>query len=265
MKRIILLFMFLSVSVQARHIRIITPYYGSVSNRLTIQNMSDLKDTAPMCGIYFQWVNTERYQWNAFLYQVRDINQSRIFGSHFIFDYYTAGSETQKFVIGSGLDFIGIKTDGDVSPALTDFEMTNHITALYARVGWQCVLGQPLNRLDLMPWNGYEHELVRGDIAFNILPAFPGMPSVSVNDPIEDDYHYYLLGMNVRWHLYHFLEITGKYARKFSLDDRKDLNTVSAMANIFFSRHLGVSYRFKYMEVSICDNTYHMAGIAVIF
>jgi hypothetical protein len=263
MKKTGMLFFLCLYLVQAREIRLIAPYFGSITNRLSVEKMDDLKDSAPLGGLYFQWIQPEKYQWNVFLYQSRNINYSDIIGSHFIFDYYPGRCPCGGTLLaGAGFDYIGIKTDGDVSPGISEFTMTTHVYAPYFRFGRYIDFGSSLRRVSVLPWGGIEMDIIRGDLGFVIPLMVPGIP---VKEAIKNDYTYALIGLNGKATLYHFFEVSVKYYRKFSLDNRNDLNVFSGMLNIYLNRHWGLSYRFKYMEVSVSTNTYHMGGLAFIF
>jgi hypothetical protein len=264
MKRLVLLLILIS-TVYGKDIRIIAPYYGSINNQLAVENMEDLEDSAPIAGLYFQWVNPERYQWNVFLYQSSNINESDITGSHFIFDFYLGNCPNGKYVIGAGLDIIKIKTDGNISPALQNFKMTNNIYAPFIRAGRYLNFGSEMKKFTILPWIGYEQDIIHGDLGFTVPSMSPQMPPMTIDKEIDDDYHYALTGINFKTTLYHFIELSMKYYRKFSLDDGEDLNTLSGMANIYLNRHWGLSYRYKYMEVSVSKNTYHIGGVEFVF
>jgi len=267
MKKVVLivLLILLSVNLFAKDIRIITPYFGTINNQLSVENMDSMDDTAPLGGLYFQWVNPDKYQWNVFLYGSKDINESNIYGSHFIFDYYFGQSPSGKYVVGLGFDYIQINTDGEVSPFLSDFKMTNKIYAPYFRAGRYFNFGSDMKKESILPWVGYEQEIIRGDYSF-ILPSMaPGMPPMPTAEDIKENYGYTLLGTNFKVTLYHFIELSAKYYHKISMDDGENLNTISAMCNIYLNRHVGLSYRFKYIEVSVSKNTYHMGGVAYMF
>jgi hypothetical protein len=62
--------LFLAGRAYTDNIRIITPYFGYIKNvyENPDQNL-DLDDSALLKGLFFQWINTERYQWNTFIYQ----------------------------------------------------------------------------------------------------------------------------------------------------------------------------------------------------
>ena len=264
MKNFLILTLLTASLLYAGPIRIITPYIGSISNQLSVEHMDDLKDTALLGGLYFQCVRPDRHQWNVFVYNSRDINESNILGTHFIFDYYLTRLPVKgKFVLGAGFDYIQIVTDGNVSPALSEFKMTNKVYAPYLRAGRYFDFGSRAGGISILPWAGYEQDIVRGDLSFKV-PAGPGM-TVHVEDDIKNDDGYAMLGINTKLTFFHFIELCVKYHRKFSLNEKEDLNTLSGMLNLYLNRHWGFSYRYKYMEVSVSKNTYHMGGIAYIF
>jgi hypothetical protein len=267
MKKTGVIFLAFVCLLQARDIRVVVPYYGSIRNQLVVESIGDLKDTAPLAGIYFQWIRPEKYQWNVFIYQSRNINYSDIIGSHFIFDYYPGRCPCGGLLVaGAGFDYIRIKTHGDISPQLSEFSMINNVYAPYFRFGRYIDFGSSLKQVSFLPWGGIERDIIRGDLNFIIPSMAPGMPAPPpVDEEIKSDYTYALIGLNGKVTLFHFFEMSAKYYRKFSLDHGDDLNVFSGMLNVYLNRHWGLSYRFKYMEVSISTNTYHMGGIAFLF
>ncbi len=56
--------------------------------------------------------------------------------------------------------------------------------------------------------------------------------------------------------IFHFIELQAKYKATFNADDL--LHTVDALANVFFTRHWGLSYRFKYMQTTDGSTSYHI-------
>ena len=77
------------VSAESGDIRIVAPYLGYVTNVYENADYGlELDDSSLMKGLFFQWVDPKRYQWNTFLYQSSDINYSNLWGGHFIFDLY---------------------------------------------------------------------------------------------------------------------------------------------------------------------------------
>jgi hypothetical protein len=262
----LVIFIFAAV-IHAGSIRVFTPYAGSLKNELSVENMAALKESAFLGGLYFQWINPDIYQWNVFLYRSDHINYSNIFGSHFIIDYTIPYRPLgQKVLIGTGFDYIQIDTEGEVSPVLSDFQMKNRVYAPYIRGGWNPDFGNSEKRVSMLLWAGLEKDLIRGDMEFQTyVPPGMGRPSLIVKEKIENDETYALLGLNTKLVLYHFFEITAKYYRKYSFENNKDLNNFSAMCNLYLSRHWGLSYQDKYMEVSVSTNVYQMGGIAFIF
>jgi hypothetical protein len=264
---IIFIFLIFAAMMPAESIRIITPYAGLLDNELSIENMSDLKESAFLGGLYFQWVNPDIGQWNVFLYRSDNINYSDIFGGHFIIDYTIPHRPLgQKYIVGTGFDYIQIDTQGEVSPYLSDFSMKNHVYAPYIRGGWNPDFGNSEKKVSVLLWAGLEKDLIRGDIEFRaFMPPGMGTQAAMKHETIQSDETYGLLGINLKTTLYHFLELTAKYHRKFSVDDSSDLDSFTAQCNLYLNRHWGLSYQYKFMEVSVCTNTYHMGGIAFIF
>ncbi len=70
-------------------------------------------------------------------------------------------------------------------------------------------------------------------------------------------------GIGVSATIMHFVELQAKYKATVNADDF--LNTFDAMANVYFTRHWGVSYRFKYMQNPSGPMSYHLGGIAYVF
>jgi len=255
-------FLILSFNISsAKDIRIITPYLGSIRNVYESEEHGlDLNDSSLLKGLYFQWINPERFQWNVFIYQSSDINYSTLWGGHFIFDYYFGKGDRGKNVIGVGIEFIGLDMDaGDSISGLSDFKLKNTIIIPYLRAGRYFTFGTDTMSVTLLPWVGVQPELVRGDISF-----ITGGPSPTpVSKDIRDDALYALAGLNAKTVIMHFFEVEVKYKATFNRDDY--FSTLSAMTNLYLSRHWGISYRFKFMETSSGSDTYHIGGVAFLF
>jgi hypothetical protein len=245
----------------ARDIRIITPYLGSIRNVYKNDEYRlDLKDSSLLKGLYVQWINTERFQWNLFVYQSSDINYSTLWGGHFIFDYYFGGRGRAKYVAGAGLEIISLDMDaGSHIDGLSDFKLENSIYIPYLRFGRYFPFDLPAVSLTLLPWAGLQPQFVRGNVSFNFGGPFP--PPVDAE--IEENDLYALAGLNARAVVMHFLELEAKYHAAFGAGEY--LSTVSTMVNFYLSRRLGLSYRFKFMETGSGSDSYHIGGIAIIF
>jgi hypothetical protein len=72
-----------------------------------------------------------------------------------------------------------------------------------------------------------------------------------------------LAGLNLKGSLFHFLEGEFKYLARFDADDY--FSDVSVLANVFLTRHLGLSYRFMHMENLSGVITYHIWGVSFVF
>ena len=247
-------------AARAETVRVVVPYLGSIKNVYEDDDYGiNLKDSSLMKGLYFQWVDTERYQWNAFVYQASDLNYSTLWGGHFIFDFYLGPREKRNWVIGTGVEIITLDMDaGDKITPLLDFKLRNAVYVPFARAGKYFRFKFPALALSLLPWAGIEPQWVRGEVSFDILG-----PPPPVNEEIREYDFNGIAGLNMKGVLLHFLEAELKYQATFG--GRGYFSTLSGMANLFFTRHLGLSYRFKYMETSNGADTYHIGGVAFVF
>ena len=245
--------------IGAENIRILSPYVGYVEN--TYQSSEypiDLDDSSLMKGLFFQWVNPQRYQWNTFIYQSSDINYSTLWGGHFIFDLYFGVRERGKFVVGTGIEYVRLDMDaGDKISPLTDFELLNNIIVPYARFGRYFKFGGDRLNVSVLPWAGIQPEWVRGDISFT--PPGP----TPIDDKIEEDDIFGIAGLNTSVSILHFVTVDAKYRASF--DANEFFSSVDTMLNVFFTRHWGLSYRFKYSETSTGSTSYHIGGVAYVF
>ena len=111
--------------------------------------------------------------------------------------------------------------------------------------------------LSVFPWAGAEYDITRGDISFVVDP--PGVPAdFPVDESIDDETWFGLAGVSVSATIMHFIDLQAKYKLTFNGDDQ--LHTFDAMANVFFTRHWGVSYRFKHMQTTAGSTSYHIGG-----
>jgi len=257
---LILIFVSATVSAEAIDIRIVAPYLGYVNNVYENSDYSiDLDNSSLMKGLYFQWINPKRYQWNTFLYQSSDINYSTLWGGHFIFDLYLGVRERGKYVIGIGIEYIRLDMDaGNNIPPLSNFQLMNNIIVPYLRAGRYFLFGSDTLSVSVLPWTGIQPEWVRGDIAF-----IPPGPPTQFEAKIEEYDLFGIAGINTSVSIYHFITVDAKYRGTFSADEY--FSSVDSMVNVFFTRHLGLSYRFKYSETSSGSTSYHIGGIAYVF
>ena len=251
-------------SIRAEDIRIVCPYVGPISD--TYQNNDrnlELKDHSLLKGVFFQWVNTNRYQWNAFLYQSSEINYSTLWGGHFFFDYYLNATKQGKFVIGAGTEYLLIDMDAQnhISP-LSDFKMKNNILVPYLRFGYRFQINSANVKTAVLPWLGGEHQRVWGDLSTTMDPPGPA-PATTTTATIKDNSNYGMAGLNFTATIFHMLGVEAKYYGSFNSDDY--FSTFNGMINVFLTRHVGVSYRFKYMEMTVGSHYYNIFGLAVMF
>jgi len=263
MFRIILILVF-SFSAFAKDVRIVCPYVGPITDVYkNDERKLDLKDNSFLKGVFFQWVNPDHYQWNAFVYQASDINYSSLWGGHFIFDYYFFAKERGKFVIGSGIEYLQINMDADsnITP-LIDFEMINNLFIPYARFGYRFQFNYSKFNISILPWMGAEYEGVRGDLTMVMDPPGPA-PAITTKENIDNDDLLAMAGLNFNANIFHMIDFEAKYNGTF---DTKDYySTATAMINLFFTRQWGISYRTKYLELEKGSDFYNIFGIAFVF
>lgn len=258
------------VPVFAKDIRILCPYAGSLINTVSTTHGGytiSLTDRALLEGLFFQRVRPGLFQVNAFLYHSSNINYSTVWGGHVMGDVYFLPSRWGACVAGAGSEFISIIMEADSNPmplttgghtGFSDFEMNNTVYTPFVRAGYRCTLTKGAAKIALFPWLGAEYQGVRGRIQIDF-PAFQYPRHATL---VADDW-FAMAGIGANATIFHFLDLEAKYHDTF--DTKIHYPTVSAMANIFLSRRVGVSYRFKYMEMSMGSNTYHMAGVALIY
>ena len=142
--------------------------------------------------------------------------------------------------------------------------MLNNVYAPFIRAGRYFNFNNQKLPLTLFLWGGFESDILRGDINFKIPPHSPFMPEIVVDEKIDNEYEYGLAGIMLQTTLHHFIQIKLKYHAKIDLEDQDIYHVASAMLNCYLNRHLGLSYRFKYMEDIVGDNVYHLLGLAFI-
>ena len=243
--------------ISAENIRIIVPYLGWTENTYESSDYPiDMNDSSLMKGLFFQWVDPQRYQWNTFVYQSSDLNYSTLWGGHFIFDLYFGVRQGGKFVVGTGIEYIRLDMDAgnNLSP-YTNFKLLNNIIVPYARFGRYFLVGSDRLDVSLFPWAGLQPEWVKGNISFDT--PFP------LDEKIDEDELLGIAGLNASISILHFIVVDAKYRATFNADEL--FSSVDTMVNIFFSRHWGLSYRFKYSETSTGSTSYHIGGVAFVF
>jgi hypothetical protein len=266
---VIILLALLAGALYAEDIRVVVPYLGIATNAYQRTDPSytiDWNDSKMMEGLYFQWINPARFQANTFLYHSADINYSQLWGGHLIGDFYVLSDRLGKAAVGAGLEVIRLDTDaGDAESAqyIYDLELPMTLYAPYARAGHYFYLGSSDRvRVSVFPWLGVEYDITRGGISLTVDPPGPP-PTVFVDESIDDETLYGLAGLSLSATIMHFIELQAKYKLTFDAEDR--LGSWDAMANVFFTRHWGVSYRFKYMQSTSGSTSYHIGGIAYMF
>ena len=245
---------------QAETITLAAPYVGWVTN--TYEDKIDsggksvtlkLEDSGFLAGLYLQSIDPALYQWNAFAYYSPDVNYSTLWGGHFIVDFYPIGDFLGKYLVGAGVEVIRIDMDaGNNIKPLEGFTLTNTILIPYARVGKYFVFGMGPLQISILPWVGATYESVTGNVKFS-----------AVDETFDDSAWYATAGINLKLTLFRFIDVEGKYQATFDGDVYHP--SYSVIANVFFSRNWGLSYRYKYMETSGGSDAYNLFGVAYVF
>lgn len=263
--------LFIAYAAASEPIRILCPYGGLLENKVAMTDQGvDLSDRAAIYGLFFQWIDPSRFQANAFVYFCPNINFSTVWGLSISSDYYflpTPG--IGKTVAGAGGEVIEISTKttdalfriNDIEP-LHRFDLKNAVIAPFLRAGYRFEHAFGYVRISAFPWLGVQQELVRGNLYVEPTPLWTtAMPPIV--ETISENHTYALAGCGAGVNLFHFIDIEAKAHKMI----RKDVqySHYSSMVNLFLSRKWGVSYRFRYMEMSVGTNAFHFFGVAYIF
>ncbi|HBA59332.1 MAG TPA: hypothetical protein DCZ92_00635 [Elusimicrobia bacterium] len=236
----------------------ITPYTGYLTNKYASSSL-ELKDTGEMNGLYAQWIDTDKFQANIFYYRAPNVNYSLVNGLHLNADYYLLPTKAGKYAVGAGMENLYISLSaGNNIPGQRLFDMDNEVLFCYVRGGRYFYFKKDKVDLSVMPYAGLARESVNGDL---IMERVANNPSVTVS--LDDKAGYGLLGLNIDAVFAHFLQVQAKWMGRYNAGER--LDEYSLMANIFVSRHWGLSYRYKYMEYNSESNEYNLFGVAYSF
>lgn len=243
----------------ADEMRIVAPYAGVLTNVTDVPGMGEIEDTGFLSGLFFQWIDTERYQWNLFGYYAPDVNYSSTLGGHLLFDLYFGPDWNGKFLAGFGLEILKVDMDAGNALGTDDLVMESRLLIPYLRAGKYFKASAGPADFSILPWVGIQPQWVWGDLFI----AFPGPMPPDVNSSLDDSSLYGIAGLNLKVTLFHFVDLEGKYQATFN--DSEYFSTYNAMANLYLSRRWGISYRFKFMESSQGSNAFHYFGVVYVF
>ena len=246
----------------AERITIVTPYCGMEENTyLDDQYGLRLEDSALLKGLYLQAIDTDRYQWNLFVYQTSDINYSDLLGFNFIYDRYFGKSARTQNVAGVGLNYLTVDLAGEHVPTaygpLDALTLDMDTLSLYARVGRYYRREQGGFRWTALPWVGGQWDHSTGDG----LADYPGPGSAAFK--IDEDRCYAIAGLNLKADYRHFLQAEVKHPLTFDRNDCYHKTVV--MVNFFMTRNVGLSYRYCRQGMRDGRDSYSLFGLAMVF
>jgi len=240
----------------AEDLAILCPYLGQLHDVQYSSNLV-LRDNALLKGFFVQGIGTDRYQCNAFLYQSTNINYSDIWGGHLSGDRYLLPGKIGELVAGGGAEYLFINTNaGDNIIPLQSFLQKFNVFVPYGRVGYRFKYGLSDVKLTLLPWIGSQYEDVWGTMSMSM----QGMGTDAAG--LVERGFYGLTGINAHANFFHAFELEAKYFA--AINHARYLNNTAFMANVFLTRHLGLSYRFEYMETDLGSDRYNMLGVAFL-
>lgn len=248
--------------VSAADFKITTPYWGVEENTYVNDKYGlKMEDSQSTQGLYFQSVNPEKYQWNLFVYRTEDINYSDLAGVNFIFDRYFGADADVKNLIGLGMNYIRMDLSGENIPTDTGnlgaFQLDQEISSLYLRIGRKYDYNPGGVNCSFLPWIGGQLDQTRGTGLVD--PYGPAIIPIKT----DDDQYSWIAGINLKVDFHHFLQLEAKHSIAYNNDDT--LNRSSAMANLFFTKNLGLSYRYNYHQTTVGKDSYNILGLAVLF
>ena len=266
-KKIILTSVFISACIfalpaTAQEFSIVTSYCGVHENSFVDANYGlKLNDSQSIYGMFVQTVNPEKYQWNIFLYQTEDINYSDIWGFNLIYDWYFGSDKQNKKVVGVGINYIETDLSGKNVPfhsgQLEGFDLELRVVSPYIRGGKYYNFGQDRLGGRILPWVGMQLDVSRGTGSVDF--QGPGAASFEINDNKLS----LITGGNIRMNFSHFLQADAKYSVAYSSGDLLDKR--SLVMNLFLTRSVALSYRYKYHETPMGSDSNNMLGIAMVF
>ena len=236
--------------VVAEPLIILAPYGGLIENNVEVQN--ELNDSGGIFGFYTQLIEADKYQVNDFIYTAPDVNDSFVFGNHFIADIYPVSLPIGKSVLGAGHELVSINLDTESEG--TRVEMEQLVSIPYIRAGQYISFGSGIT-LTFLPWTGIGYQTITGDVTIDPPGPFPPADETE----IDDSSFLWLAGLNGRLSLYRVVDMILKYNFHYNIEETKISNNFSIEIYGYLSRNFGLSYRMKYTEFS--ENDYNLFNI----
>lgn len=246
----------------------IVPYAGYIRSEYRDSDYNlDEEDSAIMKGLYLQWIKADVFQVNSFIYGADDLNNENFSGFHLMGDFYIRHPENGRYVIGAGIEML--KPDfskGISSPAfIFDAEIKNTIYVPFIRAGRYFdfkITGS--SSISLLQWAGYQMAVSRGDVNIRIDPDGAGfIPEYEIDEEISNETSSLLAGVTLSVNLMRVIGLDFKYKAVMNSEDY--FNVIEAMGNIYLTRNVGFSTRYKYAENSSGNTSYNIYGLIISF
>ena len=248
------------------NIRNIASYVGVLKSEYETDNQ-DMNDESVMTGIYMQWINPELFQVNSFIYGSGDNFGETFIGLHMMGDFYIRHPENGKWAIGSGFEYLkpDVDTSTEESGTVTSVDIENSIYIPFIRAGryFNFNIGES-SSFSLFHWAGYQMVISRGEgeAVIDVNGAgFP--PPIEKSIDTDDETSYAITGVKLGLNIMHVIDLIFKY--KASMNHEDFFNTIDTMANFYFTRNLGISFRHKFMENKFTEIDYSIFGISYSF
>lgn len=264
MSKIAILLLFMPSFLFAADIGIIGVYGGKIGDDFVYKAKgTSLEDSGGFYGLYAQYVKSEKYQGNIFIYKAGDINYGKLSGWHFNFDGYFSAGEKTKYSAGLAAEDINVKINAvNKISGLALFKADKTVNIYLFRGGVNYKSEWKKIDFSIMPYAGIAVSDLDGYVATD-----PLGPAPYVKTDISQKSGYCAAGANITLKPYRFAEFQFKYAEYFRHENK--IRNANLSFNFFLSRNFGLSYRYKKINLDLekvkNDISYHMMGLVFAF
>ncbi|MDX9800561.1 MAG: hypothetical protein RBT69_04405 [Spirochaetia bacterium] len=258
----------LTFSKKSADIFNVVPYAGVIKSEYSDDDYNlDEDDSAIMKGLYMQWIRPDYFQINSFIYGAEDLYNENFTGFHLMGDYYLNHPQNGRYVTGAGIEIIKPDFSKNISaPSFVfDAEIKNTLYVPFIRAGryFDFDIGN-FSTFSILQWAGYQLAVSRGDAEISIDYDGAGpAPEAQIKEKISDETSSMLLGVTLSLNLMRFVGLDFKY--KGVMNSENYFNVIEAMGNIYFTKNIGFSARYKNAENDNGNTIYAIYGIIISF